>query len=240
MSDATFTFKNYRCFEDSSPAVLRIGDGFTALVGQNNSGKSSLLKFFYELKDLVNRIGPNGNVINMFRGEPEGISLRGLYDSLDIFSDANDRGISIQVDFESHDPLALTRAIFYSDRNNPSNWRSEFFEGPERSRIAPRSLSINSFVDSNAFNGENPPRLVLNLFDLFDRMQSLSRSIYVGPFRNAINEGAAQYYDIQVGNSFVALWDNWKSGNSKVQNRAITRVTEDIQHIFDLKKLGNR
>lgn len=40
------TLKNYRCFADSEPARLRIQAGVLAFVGPNNSGKSSLLRFF--------------------------------------------------------------------------------------------------------------------------------------------------------------------------------------------------
>ena len=40
------TLKNYRCFPDISPARIVIEDGkWTAFVGVNNSGKSSLLRF---------------------------------------------------------------------------------------------------------------------------------------------------------------------------------------------------
>ena len=46
--DAELTLKNYRCFSDESPARFSLRRGFTAFVGVNNSGKSSLLRFFYE------------------------------------------------------------------------------------------------------------------------------------------------------------------------------------------------
>ena len=41
------TLENYRCFEDTKPARIVLRDGFTALLGTNNSGKSTLLEFFY-------------------------------------------------------------------------------------------------------------------------------------------------------------------------------------------------
>lgn len=50
------TIKNYRCFSDSRPARNRLGQGYTALVGTNNSGKSSLLKFFFNFRNLFGRL----------------------------------------------------------------------------------------------------------------------------------------------------------------------------------------
>ena len=46
------TLKNYRAFSDEAPLIVEWGNGFTALVGQNNSGKSSLLRFFYEARNI--------------------------------------------------------------------------------------------------------------------------------------------------------------------------------------------
>ena len=39
--------KNYRCFQDSHPVCIRLQPGFVALLGANNSGKSTLLKAVY-------------------------------------------------------------------------------------------------------------------------------------------------------------------------------------------------
>ena len=42
MKTARITLKNYRGFSDEEPGRFEIGNGFTALVGPNNSGKSTL------------------------------------------------------------------------------------------------------------------------------------------------------------------------------------------------------
>lgn len=44
------TLKNYRCSPDARPMRISLGGGPTAFIGVNNSGKSSLLKFFYEFR----------------------------------------------------------------------------------------------------------------------------------------------------------------------------------------------
>src|SRR6266702_3463896 len=54
------TIKNYRCFSDEKPARILIKPGFTAFLGINNSGKSSLLKFFYEFRNLFQQLSETG------------------------------------------------------------------------------------------------------------------------------------------------------------------------------------
>jgi len=61
--------------------------------------------------------------------------------------------------------------------------------------------------------------------------------MYIGPFRNAINEGAAGHYDIQVGTGFVAQWDTWKTGPERTKNRAIEKVTADVQRLLEAQSL---
>src|SRR6266480_2574104 len=47
--------KNYRCFPKSRPARFRLRPGITSLIGPNNAGKSTLLKFFYEFRDMFGK-----------------------------------------------------------------------------------------------------------------------------------------------------------------------------------------
>ncbi len=63
---------NYRCFSGIHSATLDLSNGYTALVGINNSGKSSLIRIFYELRITLSRIASNDA-----RGE-EGLSPKRL------------------------------------------------------------------------------------------------------------------------------------------------------------------
>jgi len=48
--------QNYRCFPEPSRATFLLDRGITALVGKNNAGKSALLKFFYELREVFRNL----------------------------------------------------------------------------------------------------------------------------------------------------------------------------------------
>jgi hypothetical protein len=47
------TIRNYRCFQE--PVTLSIDAHLTALIGINNSGKSSILRFFFEFRSIFER-----------------------------------------------------------------------------------------------------------------------------------------------------------------------------------------
>jgi energy-coupling factor transporter ATP-binding protein EcfA2 len=66
--------------------------------------------------------------------------------------------------------------------------------------------------------------------------RTLSSAFYVGPFRNAISEGAGNYYDMPIGTSFISRWDDWKTGVRREANEAAQRVADDIAHIFDFRR----
>jgi hypothetical protein len=44
------TVRNYRCRSDTNPATISLRAGLTPFVGVNNSGKTTLLRFFYEFR----------------------------------------------------------------------------------------------------------------------------------------------------------------------------------------------
>ncbi|MCH8284291.1 MAG: AAA family ATPase, partial [Chloroflexi bacterium] len=90
------TIKNYRSFEDSHPARLQIGDGFTAVVGPNNAGKSSILRFFYELRHLFTLLGNIEVVKQGINGESTVFTpVPEVLDNGEIFCKFNERDLEI-------------------------------------------------------------------------------------------------------------------------------------------------
>src|SRR5579864_2540261 len=131
--EINLTIENYRCFPSGNPASLTLTKGFAAFVGVNNSGKSSLLKFFYEMRSAFTPIGSNFSVIQQLFGGGK-LQLQPPPEILDrdeMFFNGNRDGIRIEVSLASipaRAPDIVTKAIVQIDRNE-STCKAKFFIG---------------------------------------------------------------------------------------------------------------
>jgi len=58
-------------------------------------------------------------------------------------------------------------------------------------------------------------------------------TLYVPSFRNAVNVGTREdYFDIGVGQSFIAAWKAFKTGETKKDIEDAHAVTEEIRRVF--------
>src|SRR5205809_544389 len=91
------TLKNYRCFPDNHPVQIVLDQGFVSLVGVNNSGKSSLLKWLFELRPILSYFAaPTGNFQAMLAGNSQGLgSLPSVRDPDELFCNLNERDLEI-------------------------------------------------------------------------------------------------------------------------------------------------
>src|SRR5437879_10264173 len=96
MTEFTISLRNYRCFVDASPLSIEVGKGFTALIGPNNSGKSSFLKFFYEFRQPWGLLQASGNFLELAFGGNQAINYQEVYDQHEVFSDSNERPMTIE------------------------------------------------------------------------------------------------------------------------------------------------
>jgi len=99
MIDVELSLRNYRCFGDE-PVRLRIADGFTALVGTNNSGKSSLLRMPYEIRGLLSMlsVGTTNPSQQMLNGATiENVWRPGVPLGERIFRTGTDRPIELEI-----------------------------------------------------------------------------------------------------------------------------------------------
>jgi predicted ATPase len=81
-------------------------------------------------------------------------------------------------------------------------------------------------------------RAEIELSNLFQTGRMLSDTLYIGPFRNAINVGAKEhYFDVKVGQSFIESWRSLKTGKIKRHSEAAYRLTEEIKSLFEFDDL---
>jgi ABC-type cobalamin/Fe3+-siderophores transport system ATPase subunit len=233
------TLKNYRCFSDSAPAQFQLRPGFAGLVGANNSGKSSLLRFFYEFRNLFEILStPSGGFVS---GSPQGFNFASTIADLDeVFHRGNNRDLEIVVSLQAKAPPAPgTPAVVSRINVTVPRGKAVFTCRPtlsdaelDMTKVALRIDGLGNAALVQA--GETRA----NLGTMIEAFDCLKRTLYVGPYRNAINVGAKQdYFDIHIGQAFIEGWRNFKSGLKSRDNETAHRVERDIQRIFGYSSL---
>ncbi len=235
------TLKNYRCYPDSSPASLVIDDDWIAIVGINNSGKSSLLRFLFEFRPLFSALASPDTWQGLANGSTIGPNFgNSVRDPIEVFHNLNDRPLSITFSVRgSFDNSQIGSAIvpmsatFEYRRNQPTNaWLTEII------------LGQNNRLPLGQFQYRDPAVLyksdvAIDLAPYVAAMDRLRRTFYVGAFRNLLNTGSkADYFDIQVGDAFITRWRNMQTGNTKRENEACEEVTAAIERLFGYQRLS--
>jgi predicted ATPase len=224
--------KNYRCFTESAPARIELDRGFTSFVGTNNSGKSTLLRSFYELRNLFRQITP-GDLANIMQASSLGIEFLGVSDPADVFSDTNDHGMTVTITVSTSEPTPspTPSRIEFSFPRGAGNVSAQAYLGAEP--IRRESLGFGEQVLHVSSIGP-----VADFEPYFEAFNILSQAIYIGPFRNAINAGSTEsYYDLNVGEAFITAWRQFKTGATRADRLAAIDVTNVIQRIFDFSDL---
>src|SRR5216683_745956 len=168
------TVKNYRCFTDEKPLSLELGEGFTAFIGPNNSGKSSALKFFYDFRHLWNSFHSN-EILNSIQNSPVSIG-----------------GVNMHY---------VARLEITIERQNYGVVKIKWFD-QNNTQIVPQTDRGFALVNGVITSGSNVAPLYLA--HVINRVAALRQALYVGAFRNAINQGGGQHYDLAVGTGFVS------------------------------------
>jgi predicted ATPase len=235
------TLKNYRCFPDSSPARIVIEDGkWTAFVGVNNSGKSSLLRFFYEFRPWLNEMANPNHWLDLARGTQGGVPLSGsIRDAQEVFNKHNDRPMlcefSVTNAHSSTIPktLPLHKVTFRILRT--PHLRVEL-AGLTTEPIQPFPLSGNPELTDNTVLRSDHFRVDIGPY--MEAMLLVADTFYVGAFRNLLNTGAkVDYFDIKVGDAFIKQWREMQTGNSLQQNAACEDVTAAVERLFGYERL---
>lgn len=251
------TIKNYRCFSDSNPARIIIRNGFTAFIGINNSGKSSLLKFFYEFRNVFFLLSNSTNLANSLNGQSQSFSFPvEVLDSQEVFCNTNNRDLEIDFEFiqEANDIKeerlqALERIVLVVPRNN--TYKAYMYHKNNILNSSSYIFNLDKTELLAQMKESNNMHAKLDIKHIFETFSDLSKTFYIGPFRNAISvlpklssgymeeidNNHLKYYDIKIGRDLIRQWGESKTGSNKSRNRAIIQLTEDIKRIFSIEKL---
>ena len=233
--DITVRLRNYRCFADT-PVEFKLRRGFTALVGKNNSGKSTLLKMLFELRSVFQHMTTRKAVLQAIKSSSAyfGFSVSQIHDRAAMFFNQAEGDIEIVVcpSDESWDKeLQIGRLELTIPRGNPDNATARLFF-PDGTPIVDPGAQLGP--DQTITIGHR----TIDFQHLQQAMAAMANTMYIGPFRNAINIGSEDaYFDIKVGQAFVKQWREWKTGPHVKQNEAIYGLTNEIARIFEYSEL---
>ncbi len=234
MLELDLTIKNFRCFNDSAPVNLALRSGATALLGTNNSGKSSLLRMFFELRPLLGAAASNNGWTSAWlRGLPVGFGLAGVPDPQSILHDRNNRPMTLRIDCpQPNGDRVVSSMEFTFPRHSAGDAVAKTFIGPKRIEVP--------LTQDGTPTGQCKVRVEGGEIDFSHfamHTDSLRNTLYVGPFRNILNQSTAPYYDLNVGTAFVSTWDTWKNGHNRAQNLAVKEVERAIAKLFGFRSL---
>ena len=235
------TLRNYRGFTSESPATFIIGDGFTAFVGRNNAGKSTCLRSIFELKNVI----ANHNFWLGFdvNNDPITIQCPAEPDPSVLLNYDNTAPAFVSIDIEpdtDSDMDQFIQSTIRIDRNGHVFLSSiKVLRGGSNQEFTPPFKKIIvSHEDGKAqLTTLTGMELTFTFRKFIQTLKSLSQSVYYGSYRNAINQGAAQYYDIAVGTQIIAQWDQWKAGPNVASKRAVATVQSDIKRLLGYDSL---
>lgn len=223
--DLDVTLKNYRCFSNETPARFTVRRGITAFVGPNNAGKSTVLRFFYEFRDLFQRL-PND--LPAAAGENRATFSVALPDLSELFTKSNPRDLVIEMAPRGEAGLASISMVVVTVPRNTNIWNLAI-HGSD----GPLPVSGMSYNSDRILEGEG---LRIDMSPLADMWGSMAKTQYIGAFRNIINTGTRDdYFDIKVGQSFIQTWHQQLSGTHRAANEAAWGLMRDIERIFEFE-----
>lgn len=245
------TLKNYRCFSDSKPATFTLSEGFTSFVGPNNSGKSTILKFFYEYRDIFKLLSDKTDtraLTTLFRGELAQFKQPdSIMHSDELFCNANLRDIEISFKFKNANTVKENKIPLLSQidiiipRSTQYKFEIRLYSKEGMVEFPYESMGPNEYVlyDGTVLRFIGVP--IIELSNLLQLFKNLANVLYVGAFRNVMfgfdSKSNEKYFDISVGQSFVIDWRNFKMGTRNIDTENAYKVIEDIKHIFELSEL---
>jgi ABC-type lipoprotein export system ATPase subunit len=243
LPEITLTISNYRCFSEDAPAKFTLSPGgLVAFVGLNNAGKSTLLRFFYELRAVFSQLALNG--VGPFMGNPVGMgeAYPPQSDPSDIFFNGNDHPcvveVEIPIDETLQHPVKQVDRLRITIPRSERNARIEAFAGPEQVAPSPeaKSVSNDGYVENHKKAGQGTQ--MFSIAAITTAMRCLTKTCYLPAFRNTLpGKSVPPLFDMQVGGAFNESWRGMKGGTNRGQQNLAIEVEGQLAEMFEFGQL---
>jgi hypothetical protein len=230
--------KNYRCFADAHPIRIDLDRESIGFVGENNTGKSAMLRLFYELRPTLGYLSNVAQLIWSVSGVDRFVLQTQNVDPSNVYCLENARPLSIKIDIDLPAGLGATApdsVTITADRTNhvvTTTLRHDDVR-LEAEQLAythgPGEVRHNPSFETSAL-----------LAPIVAAFAELSRSKYIGADRNLISQTQGLYYDIEMGTELVSTWNQWKFGGIRAQELRCRTLEERIRRAFGLSRFEIR
>jgi energy-coupling factor transporter ATP-binding protein EcfA2 len=188
----------------------------------------------YECRELFSTIGHyvfHGNATQFVeRGLNFQVNFRDAADQSEVLSDTNTRNLTLEFGlgqfYDAPAQIAPPPLVAVSVTRQDRIVTCEYLtHGDPRVRTW-EGLTIS--IDGQEYD----------FTALGEACQLLANTLYIGPFRNAINIGAGpNYFDLQIGQTFIQTWNSYKAGPNRALRDAALRLQETLRDIFGFRDL---
>jgi predicted ATP-dependent endonuclease of OLD family len=223
-----FRLRNYRCFGDE-PAEFSLKSGVTAFVGANNSGKSTILRFFFEFRPLFQEIATVNGMKAMVRDGADLHLPPTVRDFRQLFYKGNDRDLVMRLHATEAETGTYSKEIVVTLGRSTRKAKLSLEELPANFTQIGEQRSGQLLLKT----GTGVPYDLTPVQTLF---RELANTVNVGSYRSVSQlSPSGDYFDMQVGQAFVSRWNTMKTGNDSRETDAAVAVERQIQHLFNFR-----
>jgi len=240
--DIDVTFSGYRCFSPRRPVTLSLRGDRVALIGVNNSGKSTLLKGLYEFRNVFSDLSQLTGMMTTTALE-HGAPFRKMPETGDV----------AEIFWHFGETEVLIEVTLPSSQTEEENADTEgLAPHVQKAQIRVATGAQKYFVAFHALRGWTTSgshvtfsqdgnlivdRKLASAGRMLRAFEVLSECFYfpsvrhVSPFTPP--EGRhGKFYDIDSGKTFIENWATHQQGAGKLSTQLIRAVTIDIKKIF--------
>ncbi len=227
--------KNYKSFSEENPLNLKIDDNIIALIGPNNAGKSSVLKFFYEFRHFFNEIL---NIPILILGNQTSVINFNISHPFKLFYNYNSGPLEVVLKFKNF------KLSVHFNRSNPTKAYLNLFIFINNQEFSFSKLQKNKITKirqvgklTQIWDISND-KLLCDVTELFKSLKIFRDARFFSSFRNAVNIGTTQpYCDILVGDAFIRAWHQLSTSSDPRLKKKSRKVISDLKEVFGYESL---